>query len=158
MPSIVCMANRSDTTVVADDPARAILAVVSSIPRGRVSTYGLVADRAGLPRRARLVGRVLSALPAGSTVPWHRVVGAGGRIAFPAGSRADREQRARLAREGVASLSGRVDMDRSGWHGPAGDLDRLLWLIDPTPPAGRTARGRATAYDRGRTAAKRRSG
>ena len=108
-----------------DDQARAILAVVRSIPRGRVSTYGLVAIapvcRAGLGWWTRTVG-----LPAGSAVPWHRVVAAGGRIAFPAGSRANREQRARLAREGVPTLRGRVDMDRNGWHGPAGDLDRLL--------------------------------
>jgi methylated-DNA-protein-cysteine methyltransferase-like protein len=154
------MANRNDTTEGrVDAAARAILAVVESIPRGRVSTYGLVADRAGLPRRARLVGRVLSKLPTGSPVPWHRVVGAGGRIAFPAGSRAQREQRARLAREGVPTLHGRVDMDRNGWHGAAGDLDRLLWLVGPPPVTKpRAARRAARAYDPGPRGAKRRSG
>jgi methylated-DNA-protein-cysteine methyltransferase-like protein len=152
------MSTRGTTTGAVHDPAQAILAVVRSIPRGRVSTYGLVADRAGLPRRARLVGRVLASLPAGSTIPWHRVVAAGGRIAFPPGSRANREQRARLAREGVPSLSGRVDMDRNGWHGPAGDLDRLLWRIDHAPPTRRAARGMTRAYDREPPAAKRRSG
>jgi methylated-DNA-protein-cysteine methyltransferase-like protein len=152
------MTSRGDTTGAADDPARAILAVVRSIPRGRVSTYGLVADRAGLPRRARLVGRVLAGLSAGSGVPWHRVVAAGGRIAFPAGSRAHREQRARLAREGVPTLRGRVDMDRNGWHGPAGDLDRLLWLVDHAPPTRPAARGVPRAYDREPPAAKRRPG
>lgn len=153
------MTNRGDTTGAVYDPALAILAVVRSIPRGRVSTYGLVAERAGLPRRARLVGRVLSGLPAGSDVPWHRVVGAGGRIAFPAGSRANREQRARLAREGVPTLSGRVDMDHSGWHGAAGDLDRLLWLAEPPPATWRRgATGAARAYDRGPPGAKRRPG
>ena len=97
------------------------------------------------------------ACPPDSAVPWHRVVAAGGRIAFPAGSRANREQRARLAREGVPTLRGRVDMDRNGWHGPAGDLDRLLWLAEP--PAARRAASRVTkAYDRGSAAAKRRSG
>jgi methylated-DNA-protein-cysteine methyltransferase-like protein len=115
------------------DPADAILEVVRRIPRGQVSTYGLVADRAGMPRRARLVGQVLSRLPARSTVPWHRVVAAGGRIAFPAGSAAHRAQCARLAREGVMTLRGRIDMDRHGWHSPAGDLDRWLWR-----PADRT--------------------
>ena len=94
------MRRRAARPAPSDDPHRAILSVVESIPRGRVSTYGLVAERAGLPRRARLVGRVLSQLSAGTSVPWHRVVGAGGRIAFAAGSRANREQRARLAREG----------------------------------------------------------
>jgi methylated-DNA-protein-cysteine methyltransferase-like protein len=153
------MTNRKRRPGQADAAADAILAAVASIPRGRVSTYGLVAERAGLPRRARLVGRVLAQLPTGSRVPWHRVVGAGGRIAFPAGSRAHREQRARLAREGVPTLRGRVDMDRNGWHGAAGDLDRLLWLAEPpevTRP--RTARSVARAYDPGPRGAKRRSG
>jgi methylated-DNA-protein-cysteine methyltransferase related protein len=150
------MRSRGVTGAV-DDQARAILAVVRSIPPGRVSTYGLVANRAGLPRHARLVGRVLSVLPGDSAVPWHRVVAAGGRIAFPPGSRANREQRARLAREGVPTLRGRVDMDRNGWHGPAGDLDRLLWLVEP--PAARRAASRVTrAYDRRSAAVKRRSG
>jgi methylated-DNA-protein-cysteine methyltransferase-like protein len=153
------MTNRKRRRGQADAAAGAILAAVASIPRGRVSTYGLVAERAGLPRRARLVGRVLSQLPTGSRVPWHRVVGAGGRIAFPTGSRANREQRARLAREDVPTLRGRVDMDRNGWHGAAGDLDRLLWLAEPsevTTP--RTARSVARAYDPGPRGAKRRSG
>jgi methylated-DNA-protein-cysteine methyltransferase-like protein len=153
------MANHERMAGSAEAAGTAILAVVRSIPRGRVSTYGLVAARAGLPRGARLVGRVLSQLPTGSPVPWHRVVAAGGRIAFPAGSRAHREQRARLGREGVPTLHGRVDMDRNGWHGAAGDLDRLLWLAEPPPVTKPRAASRvARAYDPGPRGAKRRSG
>jgi methylated-DNA-protein-cysteine methyltransferase-like protein len=111
------------------DPSATILAVVRRIPRGRVSTYGIVAERAGLPRRARLVGRVLSTLPANSAVPWHRVVAAGGRVAFPAGSAAHRAQCRQLGGEGVATLRGRVDLQRHGWQSGAGDLDRLLWHV-----------------------------
>ena len=111
------------------DPAEAIVAVVASIPRGKVTTYGAVATRAGLPRRARLVGRTLSALPAGSRVPWHRVVAAGGRIAFPAGSPAREEQIARLRREGVEAGRGRIDLRRHGWQSPPDSLDRWLWQV-----------------------------
>jgi methylated-DNA-protein-cysteine methyltransferase-like protein len=57
-----------------------IYAVVSRIPRGRVATYGQIAQLAGLPNHARLVGYALNALPARSAVPWHRVVNARGRI------------------------------------------------------------------------------
>jgi len=118
-------------------PARdaAILGVVASIPRGRVSTYGIVAMRAGLPCNARLVGRVLSKLPAGSRVPWHRVLAAGGRIAFPVGSPSHKRQRARLLAEGIAVLRGRVDIERHGWSTPRDDLDRWLWSPprDPAP-------------------------
>ena len=113
-----------------DERTAAILAVVRAIPRGRVTTYGGVATRAGLPRQARLVGKVLSALPGNSRVPWHRVVAAGGRIAFPAGSESRASQIERLRAEGIDAARGRVDMARHGWATPAGDLDRWLWSGD----------------------------
>ena len=115
------------TDVAADARVRAILAVVAAIPRGRITTYGSVAARAGLPRQARLVGKVLSQLPAGSTVPWQRVVAAGGRIAFPAGSVARDRQVRRLRAEGIDAARGRIDLARHGWGAPDGDLDRWLW-------------------------------
>jgi methylated-DNA-protein-cysteine methyltransferase-like protein len=108
-------------------PADAILDVVRRIPHGRVTTYGIVAARAGLPRRARLVGKVLSALPEDSPLPWHRVVAAGGRIAFPEGSPARARQVDRLADEGVDAGRARIDLARYGWGAPEGDLDRWLW-------------------------------
>jgi methylated-DNA-protein-cysteine methyltransferase-like protein len=119
----------------------AIRAIVAAIPRGRITTYGVVAQRAGLPRRARLVGRVLSRLPPDSGLPWHRVLAAGGRIAFPAGSRAHRRQRALLLDEGIPVLRGRADIERFGWSTPQADLDRWLWAPEPAP----TARKRRTA-------------
>ncbi|HEX6883441.1 MAG TPA: MGMT family protein [Planctomycetota bacterium] len=90
-----------------------MLAVVDSIPRGRVATYGQVAREAGLPRHARLVGRLLARLPTGTTLPWHRVINAAGRISLrPGGTR----QRRRLAREGVrGSATGRIDLARFRW-------------------------------------------
>lgn len=105
----------------------AIIGVVRKIPRGRVTTYGSVATRAGLPRQARLVGKVLAGLPQDSGVPWQRVVAAGGRIAFPAGSPARGRQISRLRADGVDAACGRVDLVRHGWGAAAGDLDQLLW-------------------------------
>ena len=105
----------------------AILAIVREIPRGRVTTYGSVAARAGLPRQARLVGKVLSGLPQGSGVPWHRVVAAGGRIAFPDGSSSRDRQLSRLRAESVDVTRGRIDLARYGWGAPMGDLDQWLW-------------------------------
>jgi methylated-DNA-protein-cysteine methyltransferase related protein len=112
-----------------NDVAALILAVVARIPRGRVTTYGAVAQRAGQPRRARLVGRVLSKLPAGSRVPWHRVVAAGGRIAFPDGSPGRERQIARLRREGVAVANGRASLRQYGWSSPGDSVDRWLWRV-----------------------------
>ena len=92
-------------------------AAVEEIPPGRVATYGQVAEAAGLPRRARLAGRALRALPDGSAVPWHRVVAAGGRIALTGEAAA--LQRRLLEEEGVGfTPSGRVDLARFGL-GPA---------------------------------------
>jgi methylated-DNA-protein-cysteine methyltransferase-like protein len=107
--------------------AAAILAIVREIPRGRVTTYGSVAARAGLPRQARLVGKVLSGLPQGSGVPWHRVVAAGGRIAFPDGSSSRDRQLSRLRAERVDVTRGRIDLARYGWGATMGDLDQWLW-------------------------------
>ncbi len=105
----------------------AIVEVVRKVPRGRVTTYGSVAARAGLARQARLVGKVLAGLPQNSGVPWQRVVAAGGRIAFPAGSTARERQISRLRAEGIDAARGRVDLARHGWGAPVGDLDQLLW-------------------------------
>ena len=57
-----------------------ILATVDSIPRGRVATYGQVAEEAGLTGRARLVGHSLRGLGPRSRIPWGRVLGAGGCV------------------------------------------------------------------------------
>lgn len=86
----------------------AIWQAVCAIPRGRAASYGAVARAAGLPGRARLTGFALRVAPRELNLPWHRVVGAGGRIVFPDGSRAYREQARRLRAEGVPVSAGRV--------------------------------------------------
>lgn len=108
------------------DPAvahAAIFAAIRAIPRGQVAAYGQVAQRAGLPGRARLVARLLAGNE-DPDLPWHRVLRSDGRIAFPQGSPQFDEQCARLRREGVqVSDSGRVA--RVG-AAPT-SLDEALW-------------------------------
>ncbi|MEO8743205.1 MAG: MGMT family protein [Lysobacteraceae bacterium] len=95
---------------------------IRAIPVGSVAGYGVVAQRAGLPGRARLVARVLSNND-DPTLPWHRVLRSDGRIAFPPDSEGFAEQTQRLRAEGVIVESGRVrDMPRS-----SNDLDALVW-------------------------------
>ena len=86
----------------------AIWEVVARIPRGAIATYGDVARAAGLPGCARQVGYALRHTPAGLDLPWHRVVGAGGKIVFPQGSAAFREQARRLRGDGVQVKDGRI--------------------------------------------------
>jgi methylated-DNA-protein-cysteine methyltransferase related protein len=91
----------------------AIWEAVEAIPQGRVASYGQVAEAAGLPGRARLVGRALAGLPPESDVPWHRVVNARGEISLTGPAAAT--QRRLLRAEGVAFLAGgRIDMRRFG--------------------------------------------
>lgn len=101
-----------------------IIAAVASIPGGCVTSYGAVAQCAGWPGRARLVGTILRSAGADTGLPWHRVLRADGRLAFDEGSAAHAEQLRRLVAEGVLVRNGRIDL-RS--HGCEPDLDALLW-------------------------------
>jgi methylated-DNA-protein-cysteine methyltransferase-like protein len=94
-----------------------IHAVVRRIPRGRVASYGQVAKLAGLGSHARLVGYAMAALPDGTSVPWHRVVNAQGRVSPRTTRGADSLQRALLEREGVRfDASGHIELARFGWR------------------------------------------
>ncbi|HEX7235923.1 MAG TPA: methylated-DNA--[protein]-cysteine S-methyltransferase [Gammaproteobacteria bacterium] len=101
-------ARRSSHCVEENPAIQAIWDVVAQIPFGTVSTYGDVARAAGLPGRARQAGYALKHTPDGLHLPWHRVVGAGGKIVFPPSSSAFREQARRLRGEGVKVENGRV--------------------------------------------------
>jgi methylated-DNA-protein-cysteine methyltransferase related protein len=81
-----------------------IRAQVRRIARGRVMTYGEVAEKAGYPGAARQV--VWALRNSGPAVPWHRVVGAGLRIRLP--GEAGMEQQIRLASEGWTINAGRL--------------------------------------------------
>jgi methylated-DNA-protein-cysteine methyltransferase-like protein len=78
-----------------------VRAVVRAIPSGETSTYGEVATLAGMPGRARLVGRILA--EDGHDLPWHRVLRADGTCA----PHVAQEQLARLRAEGVLLERGR---------------------------------------------------
>ncbi|MFZ1136019.1 MAG: MGMT family protein [Candidatus Korobacteraceae bacterium] len=83
----------------------AIAAAIRGIPRGKVSTYGAVAEAAGYPRCARHVAKVLKQVPG---LPWQRVLGAGGRISLS--GEYGMEQRFLLQAEGVRFRGKRVDL------------------------------------------------
>ena len=115
--------NRSAPTPTQADPSadgrwQRIYAVVRRIPRGRVATYGQVAEQAGLPGHARQVGYALHALPAHSSVPWQRVVNAKGEISLRGGAAGSGlPQRFRLEAEGVRfDERGRISLERFGWR------------------------------------------
>ena len=87
--------------------------LVKKIPKGRVATYGEIAKHLRLRGGARAAGYAMSACPSGEGIPWHRVVGAGGRllIAEPHASL----QRRLLSTEGVEVGGRRIDMKLYAW-------------------------------------------
>jgi methylated-DNA-protein-cysteine methyltransferase-like protein len=86
-----------------------------------------------------MVGYAMAALPAGSDVPWQRVINARGEVSARSGGGGTARQRERLEAEGVYfDARGRVDLARAGWDGPPAQ-----WLarhgFHATAPRGRRA-------------------
>lgn len=79
---------------------------VQQIPVGKVASYGQIADLAGLPGRARLVGKALGYSP--TPLPWYRVVRSNLSLAFAPGSAEAAEQSALLRAEGVILRGSRI--------------------------------------------------
>src|SRR5258708_38321504 len=88
-----------------------ILTTVRRIPKGKVATYGDVAAASGHPGAARQV--VWALRSGGKAVPWHRVLGARGRILLT--GEPGFEQRLRLRSEGIEISRDRVDLTRYGY-------------------------------------------
>ncbi len=103
---------------------RVIWQQIAAIPRGKVASYGQIAELAGIPRGARMVGRALGKAPASLQLPWFRVLNARGRISIPGSSPYYQRQIDLLRAEGIAVNDGSVDMQRHRW---APSLDELMW-------------------------------
>ena len=94
----------------------AIWTAVGYIPKGKVATYGQIAEVAGFPRTARAVGRVLSKLPKETQIPWFRVINAKGEISFPIDSDRYDAQKQRLEGEEVIVKNGKIDLRSYRWQ------------------------------------------
>ena len=89
---------------------------VKQIPRGRVLTYGALARALRLPGGARTAGRAMGATPRGQGIPWHRVLGANGKILIrePYASL----QGKLLASEGIRVVESRINLKKYLWTPP----------------------------------------
>lgn len=109
----------------ADKAYARVRAVLRQIPEGRVASYGQIAAAAGLKKHARMAGYALYHLPAGTELPWHRVINAQGRISFPPRSAQHRKQRRLLEAEGVVFIGGKISFARYGWRRAASESPLL---------------------------------
>jgi methylated-DNA-protein-cysteine methyltransferase-like protein len=101
-----------------------IWATIDLIPKGKVASYGQIADLAGLPGRARLVGKSLGHVPKGRKVNWFKVLRSNGQLAFPMGSEQALLQTGLLQEDDVVVLNNRVKTAEFQWQP---DLAELLF-------------------------------
>lgn len=104
--------------LVTDSPSKRIYEAVKKIPRGKVATYGQVAELAGDKKMARAVGNALHRNPDPEHIPCYRVVNAKGELAgaFAFGGANVQEQL--LAADGILVVDGRVDLEKYGMKLP----------------------------------------
>jgi len=104
---------------------------VQLIPLGKVACYGQIADLAGLPGRARMVGKALSYVPEEGwkkqEVPWFRVINSQGKISFPVGSECFEQQKGKLQEEQVVVIGARIKLSQFQWQP---DLAELLFQLE----------------------------
>lgn len=105
---------------------RKIWQTVLNIPSGKVASYGQIADLAGLPGRARMVGKALGHAPESMQLPWHRVLRSNGQIAFSVGSEQNKTQIAKLRQEGVPVYNNRVKLTEFAWRPDLGEILGVL--------------------------------
>jgi methylated-DNA-protein-cysteine methyltransferase-like protein len=93
-----------------------IYSIIMMVPRGKVATYGQIAEMAGLPGHARQVGYALRVLPDDSGVPWHRIVNSAGEISRRFDPVWEREQRLLLEGEGIEfNRNNRLSLAKYQW-------------------------------------------
>ncbi|WP_372943523.1 MGMT family protein [Shewanella sp.] len=101
--------------MIAVTPMERIWFIVNLIPHGCVLPYGIVADLAGLPGRARYVSRALKLAPDSLALPWHRVINSQGKISFAKDTEPYRQQQELLRLEGITVNTGKISLSQYQW-------------------------------------------
>jgi len=89
--------------------------ICSSIPKGKVATYGQIARLAGIPKAARAVGVFMKNNPNALRVPCHRVVASNGKLIGYSGTGGITQKKKMLLNEGVHFKNTKVDLSISWW-------------------------------------------
>ena len=100
--------------LVTDSPSKRIYEAVKKIPRGKVATYGQVAELAGDKKMARAVGNALHKNPDPDTIPCYRVVNAQGELAGKFAFGGADVQAKLLEADGIEVIDDKVDLKKYG--------------------------------------------
>ena len=112
---IECMIAES-YDLISDNPTKRIYEAVKKIPKGKVATYGQIAELAGDKRMARAVGNALHKNPDPDNIPCFRVVNAKGELAGEFAFGGAGEQAKLLEADGIEVADGRVDLEKYQWR------------------------------------------
>lgn len=102
--------------LVTDSPSKRIYEAVKKIPKGKVATYGQIAELAGDKNMARAVGNALHRNPDPDTVPCYRVVNAKGELAGEFAFGGEGAQAKLLEADGIEVINGKVDLEKYGMN------------------------------------------
>lgn len=111
--------------LVTDSPSKRIYEAVKKIPRGKVATYGQVAELAGDKKMARAVGNALHRNPDPEHIPCYRVVNAKGELAGAFAFGGAHVQADRLEADGIPVVDNKVDLAKYGMKLPENQNDDL---------------------------------
>lgn len=100
--------------IITDSPTKRIYEAVKTIPKGKVATYGQVAEMAGDRKMARAVGNALHKNPDPENIPCFRVVNSKGECSGSFAFGGLNEQAKRLIADGVEVVDNRVDLEKYG--------------------------------------------
>ena len=101
--------------IITDSPTKRIYEAVKKIPKGKVATYGRIAELAGDRKMARAVGNALHKNPEPDGIPCFRVVNAKGECSGSFAFGGQDAQAKRLREDGIEVVNNRVDLEKYGW-------------------------------------------
>ena len=93
-----------------------VIAIILSIPRGKVMTYGQIAGLAENPKAARQVVRILHSMSSKYRLPWYRVIKSSGQIALRNDESYNKQKINLQIEEVEVNENGYIDMDKYQWH------------------------------------------
>ena len=94
---------------------RKVIELIKQIPKGKVATYGQIANLAGNNKAARQISRILHSSSEKYDLPWHRVINSQGKISMRSGDGLEM-QKAMLESEEIQVIADRIDLVKYKWE------------------------------------------